>query len=124
MRFTAVFATLAIFLAPAVLAAPSTLKSVERFSGAKTGNHIVKLKPGVSRKQFMRKLKLPSNTVNWDLINGFSGSSSIYFVYYINGSYICLAALDDQTLNALRASDDVESLSEDGLMHTMATVAQ
>ncbi|KAH6897978.1 serine protease [Coprinopsis sp. MPI-PUGE-AT-0042] len=106
MRFTTVFATLAVLLAPAILAAPSPLKSVERYAGAKTGNHIVKLKPGVSRKQFIRKLNLPSNTVNWDLINGFS------------------AALDDETLNALRASDDVESLSEDGLMHTMASIAQ
>ena len=73
MRFTSVFATLVVFLVPAVLAAPSTLKSVERYAGAKTGNFIVKLKPGVSRKQLIRKLNLPSNTVNWDLINGFSG---------------------------------------------------
>jgi cerevisin len=84
MRFTTVFATLATLLAATALAAPSTLRSVERYSGAKTGNHIVKLKPGVSRKQFMRKLKLPSDTVNWDLINGFSGSSSIQFICYID----------------------------------------
>ncbi|KAH6897970.1 serine protease [Coprinopsis sp. MPI-PUGE-AT-0042] len=106
MRFTAVFATLAALLAPAILAAPPTLKSVERYTGTKTGSHIVRLKPGVSRKQFIRKLKLPSNTVDWDLINGFS------------------AALDDETLNVLRASDEVEALSEDGLVHTMATISQ
>ena len=29
--------------------------------------------------------------------------------------------MDEDTLNTLRASDDVESITEDGIMHTTAT---
>jgi hypothetical protein len=123
MRFVAFFATLAAVLAPVILAGPSAPKSVERYAGMKTGNHIVRLKPGVSRKEMMRKLKLPSDTANWDLINGFSGLS---FTHRVNGktAYMILAPLDDETLNALMESDDVESVAEDGVVRIMGTVTQ
>lgn len=72
MRFSAVFATLAVFLAaPIALAAPPSLLSVERFSGPTTGKYIVKFKPGVSRKRWINQLKLNS-VVDWDLVNGFA----------------------------------------------------
>lgn len=32
-----------------------------------------------------------------------------------------LGTLDNETLNVLRASPDVEYVSEDGIMHTMVT---
>lgn len=81
MKLSVVFTALAVILTtPGVLAAPGpSLRTVETFSGAKTGNYIVKLKPGVSRKQWIKKLKLSSATVDWDIINGFSGLSSTIF---------------------------------------------
>jgi cerevisin len=77
MRFSAIFATLAVVLAVSLdtaLAAPSALREVERFAGQTTGKYIVKLKPGVSRKQWIQKLKLTS-AVDWALVNGFASQS-------------------------------------------------
>ncbi|KAF6748693.1 serine protease [Ephemerocybe angulata] len=106
MRFSAVFATLAVLLTvPLALAAPPSLKSVERTSGAKSGKYIVKLKAGVSRKQWIKKLKLNS-AVDWSLVNGFASN------------------LDENALNTLRASDDVEVIAEDGIMYTTAAITQ
>ncbi|TFK41179.1 serine protease [Crucibulum laeve] len=99
--FSVAFATLALVAAP-VLAAPSPLKSVEKFRGETNGKYIVKLKSGISRKGWINKLQLNS-TVDWALLNGFAGS------------------LSEDALNTLRASDDVEYIQEDGIMHTMVT---
>ncbi|TFK25386.1 serine protease [Coprinopsis marcescibilis] len=111
MHFTAVFATLAVLLTtPIVLAAPgASLMSVETFSGETTGKHIVKFRAGVSRsarRQWIRRLKLAANTEDWDLINGIAGN------------------LNEEALNTLRASEDVEYITEDGIVHTMAAVTQ
>ncbi|EAU91794.1 serine protease [Coprinopsis cinerea okayama7 len=107
MRFFAAFAAATVLLAEPVLSAPGpSLKSVERFPGQTTGKYIVKLRPGVSRKQWIRKLRLAANTVNWGLINGFAG------------------ILNDQALNTLRESEDVEYITEDGIMYTMSPVTQ
>ncbi|EAU86596.2 serine proteinase [Coprinopsis cinerea okayama7 len=106
MRLSTIFTTFAVLLATPVLSAPgASLKSVERYAGPTSGKHIVKLKDGVSRNQWMRKLKLPSDTVELNLINGFSGT------------------LNDETLAALQASEDVEFISEDGIvqMHSPVT---
>ncbi|KAF8161600.1 serine protease [Crassisporium funariophilum] len=98
--FTVTFATLAILAAP-VFAAPSSMLAVETYSGSTSGKYIVKLKAGVSKKAWIKKLGL-AKTVDWDIVNGFAST------------------LDTDALNTLRASADVELISEDGIMHTMA----
>ncbi|RXW25686.1 hypothetical protein EST38_g147 [Candolleomyces aberdarensis] len=106
MRFSTIFATLAVLLAaPVAFAAPPSLLSVERFSGPTTGKYIVKFKPGVSRKRWINQLKL-TGTIEWDLVNGFASN------------------LNENALNTLRASTDVEVITEDGVMHTMTPVTQ
>ncbi|KAF5385321.1 hypothetical protein D9615_001506 [Tricholomella constricta] len=100
--FAAVFAAIAI--ATPAFAVPSPLRTVEKFSGKTSGKYIVKVKKGVSRAALFSKLKLNTAvTHDWKELNGFAGN------------------LDEATLNALRASDDVEFISEDGIMHTMVT---
>lgn len=106
MRFYAVFATLAVLLAASsTFAAPSPLRDVERYAGATSGKYLIKLKPGVSKRSWINRLKLNS-AVDWDVVNGFASN------------------LDQNALNALRASDDVETIAEDGIMHTTAAVSQ
>ncbi|KAF9496181.1 peptidase 1 [Pleurotus eryngii] len=101
--FSAVLASLAI-LAPA-FAAPA-LKTVESFAGQRNdGSFIVKLKSGASRSGLLKTLGINA-THEWDAaLNGFAGKFS------------------EKALNALRASPDVESVSEDGIMHTFVTQA-
>ncbi|KAJ8453947.1 hypothetical protein ONZ45_g19499 [Pleurotus djamor] len=101
MRFSAIFASLAI-LAP-VLAAPA-LRTVESYAGQRVqDSYIVKLKDGASRKTLLKNLGVNA-TYEWDhALNGFAGKFSA------------------KTLEALRASADVESISEDGVMSIFAT---
>ncbi|KAF9467117.1 serine proteinase [Collybia nuda] len=100
--FAAVFA--AIALVTPTLASPPRLLTVEKFAGDTSGRHIVKLKEGVSKDTFLGTLAGGSNiTHKWNIFNGFAGH------------------LDVNTLNALRASPDVEHISEDGIMRTFFT---
>ncbi|KAF8992119.1 serine protease [Cyathus striatus] len=102
MRFFSVaLATLALVAAP-ILAAPGPLKTIQKFKGETNGGYIVKFKEGVARKSLINKLKLNA-TVDWELLNGFAG------------------ILDTDSLNTLRAHEDVEYIVEDGIMHTMTT---
>lgn len=97
------FATLVLFVASA-LAAPAAIHTVETFSGETTGRFLVTLKPGVSKASLLSQIKHNATiTHDWELINGFAGH------------------LDDDTLNVLRANPDVQSIAEDGIMHTMTT---
>ncbi|KAJ3502962.1 hypothetical protein NLJ89_g8650 [Agrocybe chaxingu] len=101
MRFSAAsLATLAILVAP-IFAAPDALRAVETYAGETSGKYIVKFKEGVSPKAWAKQLGL-SNAVDWNIINGLASN------------------LDTNSLNTLRASADVELISEDGIMHTMA----
>ncbi|TFK31791.1 serine protease [Crucibulum laeve] len=104
MRFlTATFAALALLAIPA-FASPAPLRNVESFGGEKTGRFIVKLKDGVSKTSLINQVKKNATiTHDWEILNGFAGN------------------LDTDTLNALRASPDVEYIAEDGIMHTMTT---
>ncbi|RDB21875.1 Cuticle-degrading protease [Hypsizygus marmoreus] len=102
--FTAVLA--AVLLAVPALASPTPLHAVQQFSGSTSGRYIVKLKEGVSKDTVLSGLRLKAAlklTHEWKLLNGFAGE------------------FDADTLNALRASADVEYISEDGIMHTMVT---
>ncbi|KAJ2926093.1 hypothetical protein H1R20_g11006, partial [Candolleomyces eurysporus] len=101
--FNSLVALLSVSLAGVVLSSPTSLKSVERFQGETTGKYIVKFKAGVSRKKWVNRLKSAPSAVEWDLINGIA------------------AVVDEDELNELRASGDVESIAEDGIMHAWAT---
>ncbi|EAU82213.1 serine protease [Coprinopsis cinerea okayama7 len=111
MKFFSVLAAgLAVIMAVPTLAAPAPapappgrrLKSIERFQGATTGKYIVKFKKGASRRNYLNKLKLKASA-DWDILNGFA------------------ADLDEAALEELRASDDVEYVAEDGIMHAFVT---
>ncbi|KAH9485833.1 Cuticle-degrading protease [Psilocybe cubensis] len=98
--FSATLITLAVLVGP-VFSAPNPLRAVETYSGTTSGKYIVKFKAGVSRKQWIKKLGL-SKAVDWQSVNGISSH------------------LNTDALNTLRASDDVEYISEDGIMYTQA----
>ncbi|RXW14513.1 hypothetical protein EST38_g11343 [Candolleomyces aberdarensis] len=105
MRFFSVLTAVSLSLTGLVFAAPTTLKSVERYQGEVSGKYIVKFKPGVSRKNWITNLRADLTAADLDIINGIA----------VN--------VDQDTLNTLRASDDVESVSEDGIMHAFASHA-
>ncbi|KAH6908860.1 serine protease [Coprinopsis sp. MPI-PUGE-AT-0042] len=98
MRFSSIVA-LAIVMAAPALAVPTTLKTVERYSGETNGGYIVTFKTAAARRNWAQKLK----ATELNLIEGIASS------------------LDEETLNTLRASEDVASITEDGIMHTTAT---
>ncbi|KAF6747229.1 serine protease [Ephemerocybe angulata] len=106
--FTTIAGLLTLSLVGTALAAPAppALKSVEKFEGQANGKYIIKLKSGVSRKGWVSKLKNQKTAVDWALINGIG------------------AHLDDDELETLRASPDVESIAEDGIMSIFATATQ
>ncbi|KXN86847.1 hypothetical protein AN958_09583 [Leucoagaricus sp. SymC.cos] len=95
---------LAVLIA-STYAAPAAIHTVETFAGEKTGRLLVTLKSGVTRSSFLNEFRENATiTHEWDLINGFA------------------AHLDGDTLNALRANPDVQSIAEDGIAY--ATVTQ
>ncbi|PPR00624.1 hypothetical protein CVT24_005485 [Panaeolus cyanescens] len=99
--FTAIL--LAVSLVAPTLASPTiAMREVERYKGQTSGKYIVNFKKGVSRGKWANKLKVKTSD-NWDLVNGFA------------------AELDEATLNELRASKDVELITEDGIMEAFAT---
>ncbi|KAF9524976.1 serine protease [Crepidotus variabilis] len=104
MRFSAAFATLALFVLP-IFAAPSGLIDIQTYRGEKTGKYIVKFKPGVSPKAWVQKLGL-TNSVQWKNFNGLAST------------------LSTDNLNTLRASADVQYITEDGIVHTTDTITQ
>ncbi|KAH6910920.1 serine protease [Coprinopsis sp. MPI-PUGE-AT-0042] len=109
MRFLSLFAALAIVLPALISAAPQgpAEKGIKRFSGPKKkGGYIVKLKPGVSKKQLAKKLGIPAKSVDLGLINGFSGD------------------LNEDVAAKLAAADEVEYVAEDGYAQSAAAVYQ
>ncbi|KAJ2915902.1 hypothetical protein MD484_g4494, partial [Candolleomyces efflorescens] len=102
----ALLQALSLFLAflTAVAAAPA-LRGIDRYAGETTGRHIVTLKPGVSRDTLVNHIsQRHAITHEWDaVLNGFA------------------ARFDEETLSELMSSPDVESISEDGIMHIMVT---
>ncbi|KAI0322635.1 serine protease [Amylostereum chailletii] len=109
MRLSAVFTSLALLVAP-ILAAPTTLLEVHSFAGETSGRHIVQLKATASKDahlEWFDSVRTTGSSVthaDWDaeFLNGYAGQ------------------FDVATLNMLRASPDVESIEEDGIMHTTA----
>jgi cerevisin len=65
---------LAVSLVLPTLAAPSPLRSVEKYGGQTNGKYIIKFKEGISRKDWITKLNLHSKVVDWDVLNGFAGT--------------------------------------------------
>ncbi|KAF9041515.1 serine protease [Panaeolus papilionaceus] len=100
MRFFTAILLAVTLVAPAMATPTIAMREVERYQGETTGKYIVNFKKGASRHGWAKKLKV---TESWDLVNGFA------------------AELDEAALNELRASKDVELISEDGIMHAFAT---
>lgn len=93
-----------VLLTTSVVGAPATLHPVQGFAGETTGRYLVTLKPGIGKSGLVNQIKRNATvTHQWDLVNGFA------------------AHLDEDTLNNLRANPDVESISEDGIVHTTIT---
>ncbi|PFH47212.1 hypothetical protein AMATHDRAFT_152700 [Amanita thiersii Skay4041] len=88
-----------------IFGAPAELITVEKAAGRTSGKFIVTLKNDVD-KSFVLSQVSADAIDQWDVINGFS------------------AKLDEATLNVLRAHEAVESISEDGVMHTMTIITQ
>jgi len=83
--------------------------AIEQFNGKKTGGHIVRLKKGASRSKVLEKIHLIQgdlSVTHLSIINGFSGT------------------LDPPVLQLLRSSDQVESISEDGVVRPFEMVTQ
>ncbi|KAF8662086.1 hypothetical protein AX16_001196 [Volvariella volvacea WC 439] len=106
MRFSIFAIASVVFAAVPAFAAPSNLRTIEKFAGETTGKYIVVLKDGVSKADVLGNLRstgIASDSVEWDIINGFS------------------TELDEDALNTLRASDDVAYITEDGIVSIAAT---
>lgn len=84
---------------------PVPLRSVEAYNGEKTGRMIVQVKQGISSRKLVKSLGLRLSH-EYEYLNSFAGQ------------------FDEATLNAIRASPDVESIAEDGIMYAMAAVNQ
>ncbi|TFK29088.1 subtilisin-like protein [Coprinopsis marcescibilis] len=104
MRLTSYLSTVSVLLAAftAIHAAPPV--PVAKYSGATSGRHIVQLKPDASRSDWIQKLGLPEDTVQWDLINGFT------------------AQLSEDALAMLQSSEEVDNISESGLPPALSDV--
>ncbi|KAF8662099.1 hypothetical protein AX16_001209 [Volvariella volvacea WC 439] len=110
MRFSVFAIASVVFAAVPAFAVPSPLRQVETYNGEKTGRYIVVLKDGVSKDNVIGNLRTAGAPIEvadeWDIINGFSSK------------------LDEASLNALRASEDVAYITEDGIATIDATVTQ
>nr|AIN44165.1 serine proteinase [Volvariella volvacea] len=107
MRFSIFAIASVVFAVVPAYAAPSPLRQVERYDGETTGRYIIVLKDGVSKDNVLGNLRTSGAPIEvaaeWDIINGFSSE------------------LDEASLNALRASDDVAYITEDGIATISAT---
>jgi cerevisin len=77
MRFFSVLAAaVSLSLGGLVFAAPTTLKSVERYQGEVSGKYIVKFKEGVARKNWINTFKSDLAADDLDIINAIAGKSA------------------------------------------------
>ncbi|KAI0032756.1 serine protease [Vararia minispora EC-137] len=111
-----VLTAFALLTAP-VFGSPVQMLTVQHFAGEISGRHIVTLKSEVEKSahlSWLESARLTSGSAvtvtnaEWDssVLHGYAGEFS------------------EDALNALRASPDVESIEEDGIMHTFATVTE
>ncbi|KAJ3480011.1 hypothetical protein NLI96_g8664 [Meripilus lineatus] len=107
MRFSAILATTVALLVSPILGSPTiALVDIDKYNGKiKQGSYIVTLKSDVSKTAYLNWLSQHIGTDNvthteWNpaVLNGFAGTFST------------------DTLNLLRSSPDVKSISEDGIM--------
>ncbi|KAF8638439.1 hypothetical protein AX16_010506, partial [Volvariella volvacea WC 439] len=102
--FTATVSSL--FFVGATLAGP-LLAPIERYSGETTEGYIVKVKKGTVISTLVNALNINDNVkCQMKSLNAFSGN------------------FDAATLALIRASPNVELVSEDGIMHTTAVTTQ
>ncbi|KAF8074491.1 serine protease [Lyophyllum atratum] len=96
----------AITLIIPVSGTPAPLRTIEKFIGKTSGKYIVMLKDGVPKDRILARLSHANITNDWTLIHGFAGHFS------------------PEAVNALRASPDVEHISEDGIVQISEHVVQ
>jgi hypothetical protein len=131
------FSILMLGLASAAIAAPTTLVGVQKYNGpVKQDSFIITLKPGVSKSNHVKSFNAETagdseSTVvhdEWDnsFIHGYSGE--FYFLQTSSASIShpsrCAATLSPTAQKYLRSHPDVQSIEEDGIMSTSATVTQ
>lgn len=124
MQFSSAFIALALLVAP-ILAAPSALKAVVKNGGeVKPGSYLVTLKASTQRASHIESLKLSPDsqiTHEWDTIfNGFAGELQLWAVVNLL-THVSTGVFTEDDLNTLRASDEVELIEEDGVVHTFTT---
>ncbi|RXW16071.1 hypothetical protein EST38_g9778 [Candolleomyces aberdarensis] len=113
---------------------PPYRTQIERYNGEKTGRYIVTLKEGASRANVINQLaKVSLDAVEivyeyGDIINGFAGELNplreavkMTYGYELRRT---IAKLGPTALTLLQALPNVETISEDGIMHTTALVEQ
>lgn len=127
MRLFDVCATiLTLAVAVSALATHPPLKVVERSHGEVSGKHIIRFKKGVTMKGWMGRLRKSSNAVKFDIINGVARKCSLVQCTLPSPANIylfipSLVELDDDELEVLRGSDDVDSIADDPIMYAFAT---
>ncbi|KAI0669858.1 serine protease [Trametes maxima] len=113
--FATVSAALALLAAPIFAAPTASLHTVQKFAGdKKPHSYIVKLREGVAKEA----------TIDWLAANHGSSANVTHPEWEASILHGFAGTLEDDALNALRASPDVEYIAEDGIFHINAAVTQ
>ncbi|KAI0651894.1 serine protease [Trametes meyenii] len=113
--FATVSAALALLAAPIFAAPTASLHTVEKFAGdKKSQSYIVKLRDGVAKDA----------TIDWLAANHGNSSTVTHPEWEASILHGFAGILEDDALNALRASPDVEYIAEDGIFHINTAVTQ
>jgi len=110
-RFFVIFAHLYIFVAVASAAAlrpRKPLHTIQKYAGQSANGYVVRLKDSASQAGTLKNVDLTGRNVatNWQIFNGFAGN------------------LDQESLSFLLSSEDVESVSENGIATVSGAVTQ
>ncbi|KAJ2928325.1 hypothetical protein H1R20_g8752, partial [Candolleomyces eurysporus] len=115
LRYIPAYLSILTLFVSSVLSGPTPppyRTQIQAYDGETTGLHIVTLKQGVSRAEVIRQLiSAAQETVEvvYEYANVFNGFA---------------VDLDDTSLNFLQTLPEVETISEDGVMHVTAVVEQ
>ena len=84
------------------------MRTVQKYGGVRAKGYLIKLKDDASRTEVLKQIKLTGTDVatDWKVFNGFYGD------------------LDEESIDFLRASEDVESISENGFVRMSGRLTQ